>query len=72
MKIPIQYVTDVSGKPQAVQMPVSEWEKVIKKLKKYEDALKLRSDLKEALNQVASLNTGTKKKQSLNDFLDEL
>lgn len=29
MKIALLYVSDINGKPQAVQMPVTEWEKVL-------------------------------------------
>lgn len=55
MKIALQYVNDIDGKTQAVQLPLTEWEKVLNKLKKYEQALKLRSDLKEAFEQVVIL-----------------
>lgn len=72
MKIPVQYVTDINGDPQAVQLPISEWNKVLSKLKKYEQALKLRSDLKEAFDQVAVLRRTKAGKQSLNEFLNEL
>jgi hypothetical protein len=33
MKIALQYVSDLNGKPQAVQMPVSEWEKVLSRIR---------------------------------------
>lgn len=72
MKIALQYVNDLNGKTQAVQLPVTEWEKVLKKLKKYEQALQLNSDLKEAFEQVAVLKRQKEKKQTLNDFLNEL
>jgi hypothetical protein len=72
MKIALQYVNDINGKTQAVQLPLTEWEKVLNKLKKYEQALKLRSDLKEALEQVATLKQTKGHKQTLNDFLNEL
>jgi hypothetical protein len=72
MKIAVQYVNDVNGKAQAVQLPLTEWEKVLNKLKKYEQALKLRSDLEEALDQVALLKTKKGRKQTLNEFLNEL
>lgn len=72
MKIALQYVNDVNGKTQAVQLPLTEWEKVLNKLKKYEQALKLRSDLKEALDQVAVLKRTKGNKQTLNEFLNEL
>ena len=42
-------LNDTNGHTQAVQLPVDEWEKILVKLKKYEQALQLKSDLKEAL-----------------------
>lgn len=71
MKIALQYVNDVNGNTQAVQLPLNEWEKVLGKLKKYEQALNLRSDLKETLEQVSMLKK-KKNKQTLNEFLNEL
>ena len=41
MKIAIQYVKNINGSPQAVQMPLTEWKRVLNKLKKYEQAFKL-------------------------------
>ena len=72
MKIALQYVNDINGNTQAVQLPLTEWEKVLNKLKKYEQALKLRSDLKEAFDQVALLKKQKRHKQTLNEFLNEL
>lgn len=72
MKFVLQYVNDINGKTQAIQLPLSEWEKVLNKLKKYEQALKLRSDLKEALEQVAILKQTKGHKQTLKEFLNEL
>ncbi len=72
MKIALQYLNDTDGNTQAVQIPLSEWEKVLNKLKKYEQAFKLKSDLKEAFDQVALLKKTQGKKQTLNEFLNEL
>ena len=72
MKIALQYLSDINGKTQSVQLPVSDWEKLLSKLKKYEQALKIKSDLSEAFEQVAILRKSGKKKQNLNDFLNEL
>ena len=72
MKISLQYVNDIDGNLQAVQLPVTEWEKVLGKLKKYEQALKLKSDLKEAFDQVAILKQIKGHKQTLNEFLNEM
>jgi hypothetical protein len=72
MKIALQYLSDVDGKTQAIQMPMAEWTKLLKKIKKYELALKVKSDLKEAFEQVAVLRKTKEHKQTLNEFLDEL
>ena len=72
MKIALQYVNDLNGKTQAVQMPVSEWEKVLSHIKKSDQVLKLKTDLKLAFSQVETLRKSKGKKQSLTDFLNEL
>lgn len=72
MKIALQYLSDINGKTQAVQLPLTEWEKVLNKLKKYEQALKLKSDLKEAFEQIAVLRQTKGHRQTLNEFLNEL
>ena len=72
MKLALQYLSDINGKPQAVQLPLNDWEKVIAKLKKYEQTLKLRSDLKEAYEEVAILKKSKAKKETLTEFLNGL
>jgi hypothetical protein len=72
MKIALQYLKDMNGETQAVQLPLTDWEKVLNRLRKYEQALKLRSDLKEAFEEVASLKKQNGHKQTLNEFLNEL
>ncbi|MGI9191153.1 MAG: hypothetical protein ACR2IL_03460 [Chitinophagaceae bacterium] len=72
MKIAIQYLSDSNGKTQAVQLPLSDWEKVLDKIKMYEQSLQLKSDLKEAFAQVTKIKKSKQKKQTLNEFLDGL
>lgn len=72
MKIALQYVNDINGNTQAVQLSLTEWEKILNKLRKYEQALKLKSDLKEAFEQVTILKNAKGHKQTLNEFLNEL
>ncbi len=72
MKLDLQYLSDVNGKTNAVQLSLSDWEKLLNKLKKYEQTLKIKSDLKEAYEQVISLKEGRKNKQTLREFLNEL
>ncbi|MBD0366735.1 MAG: hypothetical protein ICV53_11615 [Flavisolibacter sp.] len=72
MKFDIQYVSDLNGNPQAVQLPIDEWKKLLARLQKYEQTLKVKSDLREAFKQVAALKKSRAKKQTLSDFLNEL
>jgi hypothetical protein len=44
----------------------------VKKLKKQEQILKIKSDLTEAFNEVALLKNSPKSKQTLVDFLNDL
>lgn len=72
MKIALQYVSDLNGNPQAVQLSLTDWEMILGKLKKYEEALKFKSDLKEAYTEVAALRAGKGKKENVKDFLNGL
>ena len=72
MKLALQYLTDQTGVPQAVQMPLADWQRVMNRLNKYEQALKLKSDLQEAFDHVRQMRTGEKPKQTLTEFLNEL
>jgi hypothetical protein len=72
MKLALQYVNDSTGKTKAVQIPLTDWEKLISRLKKYEQTLKIKTDLKEAFEEVELLRKSKAKKQNLNDFLNEL
>jgi asparagine synthetase A len=72
MKIALQYVNDSSGKIQSVQVPFTDWEKLMSKLKKYEQTLKIKTELKDAFQEVAELRKSKVKKQTLKDFLNEL
>jgi hypothetical protein len=65
-------VNDNSGKTRAIQISLTEREKVLGKLKKYEQALKLRSDLQIAFKQVAALKKAKRPKTTLKEFLYEL
>jgi uncharacterized protein YoxC len=72
MKIALQYVKSTDGVTQSVQVPFPEWEKLLLKIKKYEQALKLKKDLTQAFEEVAQIRESRSKKQSLNDFLNEI
>ncbi|MFM2386798.1 MAG: hypothetical protein RL660_1555 [Bacteroidota bacterium] len=71
MKLAIQFLSDSNGNTQAVQLPLADWEKVLDKMNKYEQSLKIKSNLSEAFAQVAKMKKSKKKKQTLNEFLGE-
>ena len=68
----IQYLTDTQGQKQGVQMSLTEWEKVMAQLRYYEQFLRLKTDLKEAFDDVKAMQGGKIKKQTLSDFLNEV
>ena len=72
MKIALQYLSDSNGETTAVKISLLEWQRIIAKIKKLEQSLKIKSDLKEAFEQVDSLRKSKEKKQTLNEFLNEL
>jgi hypothetical protein len=72
MKIPVQYVNDKDGKVRAIQVPITEWKKVLNKLKKYEQALSLKAGLSVAFEQVAQLRKTRGSKETLKEFLNGL
>jgi len=72
MKIDIQYVNDSMGNTQAVQLALPEWKKVVARLRRYEQKLKMKSELTEALEEVEIMRKSKAKKQTLSEFLNEL
>lgn len=72
MKLALQYVTDTKGKTMMVQMPISQWRKVVSKLEKYEQTLKLKEDLEEAFAEVENLKKIKESKKTLSAFIVEL
>jgi hypothetical protein len=72
MNIALQYLSDSNGKTHAVQLTMRDWEKVMRKLKEYEQALHLQSDLADAFDDVRAMQQNKKRKQSLSEFLHEL
>jgi NADH dehydrogenase FAD-containing subunit len=72
MKIDFKYIIDSKGQTTAVQLSLADWEKILSKLKKFEQTLKIKSGLKEAFEQVAKLKKSKEEKQTLKDFLNEI
>ena len=72
MKAAIQYLNDQKGNTQAVLLPISQWRRLMNRLTKYEQMLKVKSDLTQSFEEVKKMRQGKIKKQSLQDFLNEL
>jgi len=71
MKVPVRYVNDADGNVQAIQIPVEDWNALIKKVQHMEQLLKLRAQLSTALDQVQRMRSGRMRKRSLKDVLRE-
>jgi hypothetical protein len=72
MKTQVKYLNHQRGNTRAVQVSISQWTHLMKRLDKYEQMLKLKSDLTRAFAEVKKMRQGKIKKQSLQSFLDEL
>lgn len=72
MEMTIKYLNDANGNISDVQIPFNEWEKILWKIEKYEQTLKIKDDLTEAFKEVKKMQEGKIKKQTLSEFLNEL
>ena len=72
MTLHVEYIQDEAGRPESVKLPVDEWEKLMERLQRYEQAAQVRADLREAFTQVERMREGKISKQSLSDFLNEV
>ena len=72
MKLAVEYIKDRRGRPKAVQIPMQEWERLLKRLKKHEQSSKIKSDLKEAFEEVDRMRKSRARKKNLTEVLDEL
>lgn len=72
MKLALEYINDTQGKPKMVQLPVTQWKRIVSKLEKYEQALKIKDDLAEAFGEVEKMSKVGGEKKTLSSYLDEL
>jgi hypothetical protein len=72
MTFNLQYVTSKNGRPKAVQVPIKEWERLIKDYKHAKQISKMKNDLTEAISEIEEIKKGKKKTVLLKDFLNEL
>jgi hypothetical protein len=72
MKFTVEYIKDRRGRTRAVQLSMQDWERILKQLKKYKQASKIKSDLKQAFEEVDFMRKSRAKKKNLTEVLDEL
>ena len=72
MKVQLQYLNDQEGNLTAVQIPIEDWKKLEKRIKKYEQAFQVKEDLASAFEEVKQMRAGKIPKQTLSEFLNEL
>ena len=72
MRVQLQYLNDQEGNLTAVQIPIEDWKKLEKRIKKYEQAFQVKEDLTAALEEVKQMRAGKIPKQTLSEFLNEL
>jgi len=71
----LHYITDPKGRKSAVQLPLKDWERIMKDLEEL-DRLKDKQlfflGLKDAFEEVKLIKQGKKKPNSFNDLINEL
>ena len=72
MTFNLQYVTGKNGQPKAVQIPIREWENLMKDYKHSKQVSKLRNDLSAAISEIKEFRKGNRKTVLLKEFLNEL
>ena len=72
MKLALEYINDTKGNPKMVQLPVTQWKRIVSKLEKYEQALKIKDDLSDAFGEVEKMSKVGGEKKTLSSYLDEL
>ncbi len=64
MKYGAEYNYDAKGQPKTVTLPAEEWERIVLRIRKSNQVLKIRKDLKSALSEVRDMDAGKKKMQT--------
>ena len=72
MTYSLKHIRASNGKGQLVQMPLSDWKKIEKKLHEAEFLLKLRKDVESSLDEIALYKQGKKKLKTIQEVLAEM
>jgi hypothetical protein len=71
----LQYITDGSGHKNAVQVPMHDWEQILKDLEELERLRNKKlflSELAEAVEEMKQIKEGKLKARNAEDFINEL
>lgn len=71
----LQYITDTKGHKSAVQLPMKEWEQILKDLDELERLRNKKlfmTELAEAVEEMKLIKEGKKQARNAEDFLNEL
>jgi hypothetical protein len=71
----LHYITDAKGRKSAVQLPLKDWERIMKDLEeldKLKDKQLFFLGLKDAFEEVKLIKQGKKKPNSFKDLINEL
>lgn len=67
----VNYVTDDTGKPTAVQISFEDWQEISKQLSAFEEYMALKEELTTSFEELKSLKKDKSKRVTLDDFLNE-
>jgi len=71
----IQYITDIKGQKNAVQLPLQDWEQIQKdliELKRLRSKKLFLTELAEAVEEMKQIREGKKQARNADEFLNEL
>jgi len=71
MQSRIQVYVDESGNKSSILMPYEDWTKLNTRIKRLENKLKVFSDIRDGMKEVALARKNGVKLQSLSEFIDE-
>lgn len=70
-KMQIQYLKTTSGETTAVVIPIHQWNQLEEEYRKILKYTKIKNGLKSAFQEIKKIKSGTAKKVSMREFLNE-
>ncbi len=69
MRLSVHYLSDAEGNVEAVQLPVADWKRVLRTLKEQTQALRVKTDITAALEEVEQIRNSKQRPETLQKFL---